>query len=360
MGKARLGKGLGALFPEISSTNKENKDVENKREEKSLLNTVQKPLSPSTKEHRVSVPKWDKLAHPSDMFFSNTTLHSPASTLPPTSHAIEQDNNPSPVPGAYFTEISLDAIRPNAHQPRTVFNDKELKELADSIAEVGILEPVVVRALNESKDSYELIMGERRWRASYLAGKTTIPAIVRTTSDSHMLRDALLENLQRVQLNPLEEAAAYQQLMHDFGLTQEQLSKSISKSRPQIANTLRLLQLPGAIQKEVESGLLTAGHARALLSLKSSAEMIQLAQRIISEGLSVRAIEKIVATQKESHAAEQRAKHVNYWSASKLPQQLGDRFATKVEIRGTEKRGKIEISFSSQEELQRITELLKQ
>ena len=210
-------------------------------------------------------------------------------------------------------------LGPNLHQPRTIFDEDDLRELADSIKEVGVLQPIVVRKRplaqieaarkeNAAKDAeshnmfdgrmdsmYELIMGERRWRASQIAGLKTIPAIVKTTADDDMLRDALLENLHRVALNPLEEAAAYQQMIDDFGLTQAQLSKSVSKSRPQIANTLRLLNLPATVQKKVASGLLSAGHARALLGLPTEADMEQLATRIISEGLSVRSTEEIVS-----------------------------------------------------------------
>ena len=235
-----------------------------------------------------------------------------------------------PVQGGYLAEIPISEISPNEKQPRTVFDDGELRELADSIKEVGVLQPVVVRRRSTEHDDnrdlgrnkrtvqqpdgdarkqdqersrkymrqkqdrsspapqYELIMGERRLRASILAGLKTIPAIVKTATDDSMLRDALLENLHRVALNPLEEAAAYQQMMEDFGLTQEQLSKSISKSRPQITNTLRLLQLPASVQKKVASGVLSAGHARALLSLSSSESMEKLATRIVAEGLSVR------------------------------------------------------------------------
>lgn len=316
----------------------------------------------------------------------------------------KQDNPDQllPVQGGYLVEIPISEISPNEKQPRTVFDDGELRELADSIKEVGVLQPVVVRRRgpehDDSRDSdrdkrtgqqpdgnarkqdqersrkymrqeqdhsspapqYELIMGERRLRASILAGLKTIPAIVKTVTDDNMLRDALLENLHRVALNPLEEAAAYQQMMEDFGLTQEQLSKSVSKSRPQIANTLRLLQLPASVQKKVASGVLSAGHARALLSLSSSESMEKLANRIVAEGLSVRSTEELVVMQ--SHRASQK-KHKpsqNVWASAPEIEQLSNYFDTKVDIKGTSRKGRIEITFTSQEDLHRIISVIQQ
>lgn len=307
-----------------------------------------------------------------------------------------------PVQGGYLAEIPISEISPNEKQPRTVFDDGELRELADSIKEVGVLQPVVVRRRSTEHDDnrdlgrnkrtvqqpdgdarkqdqersrkymrqeqdrsspapqYELIMGERRLRASILAGLKTIPAIVKTATDDSMLRDALLENLHRVALNPLEEAAAYQQMMEDFGLTQEQLSKSVSKSRPQIANTLRLLQLPASVQKKVASGVLSAGHARALLSLSSSESMEKLATRIVAEGLSVRSTEELVVMQ--SHRASQK-KHKpsqNVWASAPEIEQLSNYFDTKVDIKGTSRKGRIEITFTSQEDLHRIISVIQQ
>ena len=248
-----------------------------------------------------------------------------------------------PVQGGYLVELRLNDVGPNLHQPRTIFDEDDLRELADSIKEVGVLQPIVVRKRplaqieaarkeNAAKDAeshnmfdgrmdsmYELIMGERRWRASQIAGLKTIPAIVKTTADDDMLRDALLENLHRVALNPLEEAAAYQQMIDDFGLTQAQLSKSVSKSRPQIANTLRLLNLPATVQKKVASGLLSAGHARALLGLPTEADMEQLATRIISEGLSVRSTEEIVSMKVAESDQPKKAKtnKLNPWAGTR-------------------------------------------
>lgn len=256
---------------------------------------------------------------------------------------------------------------PNAHQPRTIFDEDELRDLASSIKEVGVLQPIVVRPIadadknNEKIAHYELIMGERRWRASQLAGLSTVPAIVRTTADDDMLRDALLENLHRVALNPLEEAAAYSQMIDEFGLTQAQLSQSVSKSRPQIANTLRLLNLPVGVQKHVASGVISAGHARALLGLDKPEDMEELANRIIAEGLSVRSTEEIVSLKTENSVqkvARTRIRRNNQWASSPIRQQLEKKFATKVAIKGTENHGRIEIVFSSPDEMKRIVDLL--
>src|SRR6478735_2812582 len=197
------------------------------------------------------------------------------------------------VAGAYFAELPIAQVRPNARQPRQVFEEEALAELVHSIQEVGLLQPVVVRRAGE--DAYELVMGERRWRAAQEAGLEAIPAIVRETSDDDLLRDALLENLHRSQLNVLEEAAAYQQLLEDFGCTHEELASRIGRSRPQISNTLRLMKLSPAVQRRVAAGVLSAGHARALLGIDDSDAQDRLAQRVVAEGISVRALEEIVA-----------------------------------------------------------------
>ncbi len=197
------------------------------------------------------------------------------------------------VAGAYFEEVAVGSITPNPRQPRRTFDEDALEELAASITEVGLLQPVVVRKLGGG--NYELVMGERRWRASQRAGLEYIPAIVRETPDTDMLRDALLENLHRQQLDPLEEAAAYQQLLDDFGATHEQLAQKVGRSRPHISNTLRLLNLPPAVQKKLAAGVISAGHARALLSLDDPLAQERLAQRIVAEGLSVRSVEEIVS-----------------------------------------------------------------
>jgi ParB family transcriptional regulator, chromosome partitioning protein len=212
------------------------------------------------------------------------------------------------VPGARFAEIPVAAIHPNRKQPRQVFDEEELAELAYSIGELGVLQPIVVRPTREDgEQAYELVMGERRWRATQRAGLPTIPAIVRETADDDLLRDALLENLHRSQLNPLEEAAAYQQLLEEFGATQEELSRRIGRSRPQISNTIRLLRLPPLVQRRVAAGVLSSGHARALLSLADPAQMERLAQRIVAEGLSVRATEEAVQLTETGERKPQRA-----------------------------------------------------
>lgn len=272
-----------------------------------------------------------------------------------------------PIPHARYEEVPAESVVPNPKQPRTIFDEKDLEQLSGSIQQVGVLEPIVVREISEDDPRYqdgarfELIMGERRLRASKLAGLQRVPAIVRTTSDVEMLREALLENLQRVQLNPLEEAAAYQQMMEDFGLTQEKLAQAVSKSRPQIANTLRLLQLPPNVQKRVAAGVLTAGHARALLSLKDPATMEKLAQKIVKEGLSVRSTEELV-TLAALDADPSKQDHIRsrafFWKQSGWPTRLENHFDTKVTMRGTENKGRIEITFSSKEELDRITSML--
>ena len=386
---------------------------------------------------RASMPSIGAIAHPSDLFFGGEDVPvttTPIDTFIPVPHGgkvtdrfaastqapdgtqssktgkvvsretsqestakkssdKDQQDSPQeelkPVEGGYLAELKLSDIGPNAHQPRTIFDEDDLNELAASIKEVGVLQPIVVRrrpadqiasaqaakaAQTEEQgpesnanpfsgrmDSpYELIMGERRWRASQLAGLETIPAIVKTTADDDMLRDALLENLHRVALNPLEEAAAYQQMIDEFGLTQAQLSKSVSKSRPQIANTLRLLNLPAAVQKKVAAGVLSSGHARALLGLSDPEEMDKLASRIIAEGLSVRSTEEIVSMKIASGEQPKKPKtsKTNPWVGSAIQQSLENHFDTKVSIKGTQKHGRIEIVFSSPEDMDRILQLL--
>lgn len=262
------------------------------------------------------------------------------------------------VGGAHFAEIPVASITPNPKQPRTVFDEDALAELVGSIKEVGLLQPIVVRPLGEG--AYELVMGERRLRASQQAGLVTIPAIVRRTEEADLLRDALLENLHRAQLNPLEEAAAYQQMLADFGCTQEELSSRIKRSRPQISNTIRLLQLPAPVQRRVAAGVLSAGHARALLMLPDSAAMESLATRIVAEGLSVRAVEEIVALGEHGAKREPRTKKVAQppESAARFSSALSDRLDTRVTITGTAKRGRIVIDYAGAADLERIAALL--
>lgn len=438
--KSRLGMGLGALFPSLPGESAKSEaaaepaapavgvkadnkpsaktsgsmagsaavpSVRKNAGAKSSMATAQasvdavhdmkKNVSHETKKgsvHRASMPSitLNEAAHPADMFFGATSPVDPSADAKQGSVSREtaavkknedaKNDEPEllPVQGGYLVELRLSDVGPNLHQPRTIFDEDDLRELADSIKEVGVLQPIVVRkrplaqieaarkenaASNDeshnSMDSmYELIMGERRWRASQIAGLKTIPAIVKTTADDDMLRDALLENLHRVALNPLEEAAAYQQMIDDFGLTQAQLSKSVSKSRPQIANTLRLLNLPATVQKKVASGLLSAGHARALLGLPAEADMEQLATRIIAEGLSVRSTEEIVSMKAAESDQPKKAKtnKLNPWAGTPMQLGLEKKFGTKVSIKGSKEHGRIEIVFKSEDDMKRIIDML--
>jgi len=264
------------------------------------------------------------------------------------------------VPGAHYEEIPVTSISPNPRQPRRTFDDDALDELADSIREVGLLQPVVVRASGGGR--YELIMGERRWRASQRAGLTEIAAIVRDTPDTDLLRDALIENLHRQQLDPLEEAAAYQQLLDDFGATHEQLAQKIGRSRPHISNTLRLLNLPPTVQKRVAAGVLSAGHARALLSLNDAGAQEHLAHRIVAEGLSVRAVEEIVSvgtdTGKPKPRATRPGKAPTAPALERLANRLSDIFETKVKVELGRHKGKIVVEFASMDDLDRIIDAM--
>lgn len=269
------------------------------------------------------------------------------------------------VPGATFAELPVDQIRPNPRQPRTVFDEDELAELVHSIREIGVLQPIVVRRLSpadaaEAGVTYELIMGERRLRASRGAEKETIPAIIRTTDDDDMLRDALLENLHRAQLNPLEEAAAYGQLLDDFKCTHEELAGRIGRSRPQISNTLRLLKLPALVQRRVAAGVLSAGHARALLGLADAAAMERLAQRIVAEGLSVRSTEEIVALGGDKEKSVRRSPRAgqHHPQLDSLASNLSDQLDTRVKISLGKNRGKLTVEFASVDDLNRIMDQL--
>ena len=284
-------------------------------------------------------------------------------------------DNLVPVPGATFAEIPHDLIVPNTRQPREVFDEDDLAQLRDSIREVGVLQPIVVRPINfdapmtermqeflaeKPNARFELIMGERRLRASELAGLEAVPAIIRQTEDSDLLRDALLENLHRAQLNPLEEASAYQQLMADFGTTQEELSKRIARSRPQIANTMRLLKLPPSVQSKVAAQTISAGHARALLALNSPEEMESLAQRIIAEGLSVRTTEELIRlgrVKAQTGPTRRREKIVSALGQAVI-RSLSDLYETRVTITEGARKGKIVIEFAGEEDLQRIANLI--
>ena len=279
-----------------------------------------------------------------------------ADPMPPGS----ADSAAVPVFGAHYMEISISAIMPNPRQPRRSFDEDALEELAESIRQVGLLQPVVVRAAGPGQ--YELIMGERRWRASQRAGLTEIGAIVKQTQDNELLRDALIENLHRQQLDPLEEAAAYQQLLDDFGATHEELARKIGRSRPHISNTLRLLNLPPVVQKRVAAGVLSAGHARALLSLETPEAQERLASRIVAEGLSVRAVEEIVAVGSDDsaprRAARTGAKPPTAPGLRHLANRLSDLFETRVKVELGQRKGKIVVEFASIDDLERIVKVM--
>ena len=248
-------------------------------------------------------------------------------------------------------EVLLSLIDPNPKQPRTVFNEDQLAELTASIKEVGVLQPPVVR---KKGDRYELIMGERRTRAAKLAGLTTIPVIIRQTPDNELLREALLENIHRSELNALEEAAAYNQLLNDFGYTHDQLAAKLGRSRPLISNTLRLLNLPPSVQRRVAAGTLSAGHARALLAITEPLEIERIAQRIINEGLSVRAVEEIISMTPRSSGKKSKSRKGASPEIQELGDRIGDALDTRVKIEMTKKSGRILIDFGSLEDLHRI------
>lgn len=278
--------------------------------------------------------------------------------LIPTSRAAAEREGLAEVEGARFAEIPVAAIRPNPKQPRKVFDEEDMAELVHSIKEVGLLQPIVVRDL--SAGQYELIMGERRWRAHQLAGLDSVAAIVRQTTDEDLLRDALLENLHRSQLNPLEEAAAYQQLLDDFGCTHDELSERIGRSRPQITNTIRLLRLTPAVQRRVAAGVLSAGHARALVSVSNAEVQDRLAQRVVAEGISVRGLEEIVRFGEDEPGG--RTRNVSARPVSPKVADLGDRlsdhFDTRVSVQLGKSKGKITIEFATIDDLERIVGII--
>ena len=286
--------------------------------------------------------------------------------LIPTETTSVAENNNVPVsenlnsvPGITFAEIELNQIKPNTKQPRQVFEEEALNELTFSIKEIGLLQPIVVRHVGNNE--YEIVAGERRFRAAKNAGLTKIPALVRETKDDHMLRDALLENLHRSQLNPLEEAAAYQQLLEDFGGTQEELASKLGRSRPQVTNTLRLLKLPSTVQKRVAAGVLTSGHAKALLGLANPLEIETLANRIVAEGLSVRATEEIVSVGNigTSESTSKKVAPLKAPGLKELSDRLGDKLDTRVTISMGRSKGKVVIEFSTLEDLRRIVEVIE-
>lgn len=327
-GRRGLGRGLGALIPTA-------------------------PLSSSAAEHLIP-----SSAESPEQITAKRAERSPAAARKVREN--EVDGAAGTVSGAWFAELPLDAIVPNPKQPRAVFDPDALAELVHSLQEVGLLQPIVVRPLPE--DRYELIMGERRWRAAQLAGFTAIPAIVRQTQDDLMLLDALLENLHRAALNPLEEAAAFDQLLKDFDCTHDALAARLGRSRSQVSNTIRLLKLPPAVQRRVAAGVLSAGHARALLAIEDPGDAEHLANRVVAEGLSVRAIEELVAlgetgrpiTRSRTAVAREVGPEL-----SELAGRLADRWDTRVKVAmGARGRGRIVAEFASAEDLARIVALM--
>jgi ParB family chromosome partitioning protein len=288
----------------------------------------------------------------------------PGSTIPePTgAHPGERAAEPAgpvSVDGAVYREIDVAAVQPNAKQPRTQFDEEALAELEHSIREFGLLQPIVVREI--ASGSYELVMGERRWRAAQRAGLTRLPAIVRRTGDDAMLRDALLENIHRVQLNPLDEAAAYEQLLAEFGVTQTELADRLGRSRPVVTNTIRLLKLPVSVQRRVAAGVLSAGHARALLGVEDPGQQEDLAARIVAEGLSVRATEEaVVLLRRDSPSAAKptRRKPMQAPGLQDLAERLSDTFDTRVKVELGQRKGRIVVEFGSVEDLERIARLM--
>ena len=258
---------------------------------------------------------------------------------------------------AQQNEVPIDSISPNPKQPRTVFDEDALRELTASIQEVGLLQPPVVREI--SRGRYELIMGERRFRAAKAAGLTSIPVIIRQTTDDELLREALIENIHRSQLNALEEGAAYSQLLNDFNCTHDELAKKLGKSRPHITNTMRLLNLPPSVQRKVAAGVISAGHARALLGLTDEKDIEHLAKRIVSEGLSVRATEEIIATGPSHIKVKRKLSANSNPHLTEIEEELADYFDTRVAVQSGKARGKIVIEFSGSSDLQRILTLIK-
>ncbi|MGY1916867.1 ParB/RepB/Spo0J family partition protein [Blastococcus sp. SYSU DS0973] len=302
-------------------------------------------------------PERDETGRPGERAANGAGEQTPESSSSPVSLVpappATAENGAVGVPGAQLREVAVDDVVPNPKQPRQVFDDEALEELTHSVREFGLLQPIVVREAGDGR--YELIMGERRLRASRAAGLDSVPAIVRDTTDDAMLRDALLENIHRVQLNPLEEAAAYQQLLEEFGATHEELAQRIGRSRSQVTNTIRLMKLPVKVQTRVAAGVISAGHARALLGLHDAEAQDALATRIVAEGMSVRATEEAVAmAAAEQPTAKRRARNLSAPGVEELGSRLSDMFETKVKIQIGRAKGKIVVEFGSVDDLQRI------
>ena len=385
-----LGRGLGALIPSSASAGASGNGVPASRpvdlffpEARKAPETLDTPAVPETEVAKSSPSRGSSPK-------STTAAKTPAAKSPSAKVTTDEDPSASEpseasaaaagkavsefapteasevqlveVPGARFAEIPVGDIHPNRKQPRSVFDEDDMAELVHSVKEIGVLQPIVVRTSTEKGgEPYELVMGERRWRAVQAAGLETIPAIVRDTNDDDLLRDALLENLHRSQLNPLEEAAAYQQLLEDFGTTHEQLADRIGRSRPQVSNTLRLLKLPPLVQRRVAASVLSAGHARALLALPDAAAMERLAQKIVSEGMSVRATEEAVALYQDPTVPPKNSiprPNARHERLDYLASSLSDRLDTNVKITLGARKGRVSIEFASVEDLNRIMDVL--
>ncbi len=355
-----LGRGLGALIPPAPTSPGESRPTDVFFTEKARAERAASPerfTGNDTLEHAQDTADGAAVADEVERFTGNDEAH-PASAGEPDG---AEDGPLQAVPGAQFANLPVGSVRPNPRQPRQVFDEDEMAELVHSVGEIGILQPVVVRPVDpDGEVRYELIMGERRLRAASTAGLEEIPAIIRSTTDDDLLRDALLENLHRSQLNPLEEAAAYQQLLDDFHCTHEELASRIGRSRPQISNTIRLLKLPPLVARRVAAGVISAGHARALLALPDGAAMERLAQRIVAEGLSVRSTEEIVTLGEDEKSPRRSAPRAGdrHPELDDLAANLSDRLDTRVGISLGKRKGKLTVEFASVADLQRIMDTL--
>lgn len=369
-----LGRGIGALIPDVVSDERPidvffTGDGE-KKESVSRETKVDPAVGMRQSRTKAKAAKTTPPSKTAAKSATRSTKSSSAGTKKSTAAAkknvsretqqdVSRETDLQSVPGAAFGLIPVEQIAPNPRQPRDIFDEDALAELVTSIKEVGVLQPVVVRVVDAKKPSYQLIMGERRFRASQEAGLKEIPAIIRDVRDDDLLRDALLENLHRVDLNPLEEAAAYQQLLEDFNCTQEELSERIGRSRPQISNTLRLLKLPGLVQRRVAAGVLSQGHARALLGLKDAAHMEVLAQRIVAEGLSVRATEEaVVLMNRGDDKPVSRETSKPNPELESIARSIGDKLDTRVKISMGRRKGRISVEFADEKDLKRIIDAL--
>lgn len=345
-----LGRGIGALIPQGNSGTADAYFKDEAAARKSPAAT--KPVATRPAAKVTTAPAIKSTAKPS------TKAASVARTVRETNSSEADSTNIDlqPIPGLRLIEVDPKRITPNPAQPRKIFEPAAFAELVHSVREFGVLQPIVVRPKG---NDFELIMGERRLRASQQAGLKTIPAVVRDTADVDMLRDALLENLHRSNLNPLEEASAYQQLLEDFGITQEALADRIGRSRPQITNTIRLLKLPIEVQAKVASGLLSAGHARALLAASDSAAMVELADRVIREGLSVRSLEELVVGYRAKPKQAKIKPGGRVDMLNEIADQLGDVLDTKVRISLGRKKGQLVVEFSNVADLRRIADIIE-